>query len=98
MTRELFRDDSYLRTCDAVVTAVNGNVVHTDQTVFYPLGGGQPGDTGTLSWDGGSAKVVDTRYADGAIGHVLEDGTEPPAICPCCRHPREYFEPAVIDF
>ena len=79
MTRELFRDDSYLRTCDAVVTDVNGNVVHTDQTVFYPLGGGQPGDTGTLRWDGGSLRIVDTRYADGGIGHVLEDGTEPPA-------------------
>jgi misacylated tRNA(Ala) deacylase len=79
VTRELFRDDSYLRTCDAVVTDVNGNVVHTDQTVFYPLGGGQPGDTGTLRWDGGSLRIVDTRYADGGIGHVLEDGTEPPA-------------------
>jgi misacylated tRNA(Ala) deacylase len=79
VTRELFRDDSYLRTCDAVVTDVNGNVVRTDQTVFYPLGGGQPGDTGTLRWDGGSLRIVDTRYADGGIGHVLEDGTQPPA-------------------
>jgi misacylated tRNA(Ala) deacylase len=79
VTRELFRDDSYLRSCDAVVTGVNGNVVCTDQTVFYPLGGGQPGDTGTLSWEGHSLKVVDTRYADGAIGHVLEDDADPPA-------------------
>jgi misacylated tRNA(Ala) deacylase len=79
VTKELFRDDSYLRTCDAVVTDVNGNVVRTDQTVFYPLGGGQPGDTGTLRWDGGSVKIVDTRYAEGGIGHVLEDGTQPPA-------------------
>jgi misacylated tRNA(Ala) deacylase len=79
VTKELFRDDSYLRTCDAVVTVVNGNVVRTDQTVFYPLGGGQPGDTGTLRWDGGSVKIVDTRYAEGGIGHVLEDGTQPPA-------------------
>ena len=30
-------------------------------------------------------------------GYVHE-GTEPPAICPCCRHPREHFEPVVIDF
>ena len=74
MTRELFRDDSYLRHCDAVVTAADANVVCTDQTVFYPLGGGQPGDTGTMNWDGGSATIVDTRYVDGAIGHILEDG------------------------
>ena len=79
MTKELFREDSYLRTCDAVVTAVNGNVLCADQTVFYPLGGGQPGDTGNLSWDGGSAKIVDTRYAEGGIGHILEEGAAAPA-------------------
>jgi misacylated tRNA(Ala) deacylase len=79
VTRELFRDDSYLRSCDAVVTAVDGNVLQVDQTVFYPLGGGQPGDTGTVSWAGHSARIVDTRYVDGGIGHILEDGTTPPA-------------------
>ena len=80
MTRELFRDDSYLRACDAVVTSADGNVLCTDQTIFYPLGGGQPGDTGQMSWDGGSAKIVDTRYADGDIGHILEDGAEVPGV------------------
>jgi len=79
MTKELFREDSYLRACDAVVTAVDGNILCTDQTVFYPLGGGQPGDTGHLSWDGGNAKIVDTRYADGGIGHVLGEGAAAPA-------------------
>jgi misacylated tRNA(Ala) deacylase len=79
VTKELFRDDSYLRACDAVVTSVDGNVLCTDQTVFYPLGGGQPGDTGSLSWDGGSTKIVDTRYADGGIGHILEEGAAAPA-------------------
>jgi rubrerythrin len=37
------------------------------------------------------------QWKCGVCGYVHE-GTEPPAICPCCRHPREYFEPAVIDF
>jgi misacylated tRNA(Ala) deacylase len=78
VTRELFREDSYLRSCEAVVTAVEDNVLQVDQTVFYPLGGGQPGDTGTISWDGGSAAIVDTRYADGGIGHILEEGATPP--------------------
>ena len=77
-TEELFREDSYLASCSAAVTAVNDTVVHCDRTVFYPLGGGQPGDTGTMSWDGGSATVVDTRYVDGDIGHVLEEGATPP--------------------
>ena len=80
MTEELFRSDSYLKECSATVTGVDGTAVTLDRTVFYPLGGGQPGDTGTLSWDGGQAQVVDTRYGDGgAIVHVLEEGVAPPA-------------------
>ena len=80
MTTELFRDDSYLRSCNAVVTATSENVVHTDQTVCYPLGGGQPGDHGDITWAGGSARIVDTRYVDGDIGHVLEDGAHVPPV------------------
>ena len=49
MTVELFREDAYLRECDASVVAVDDGAVVLDRTVFYPLGGGQPGDTGTLS-------------------------------------------------
>jgi misacylated tRNA(Ala) deacylase len=74
----MFRDDSYLRACKAVVTASDSNLLRTDRTVFYPLGGGQPGDTGTVSWDGGSAAIVDTRYVDGDIAHILEEGAEAP--------------------
>jgi len=48
--------------------------------VFYPLGGGQPGDTGSATWDGGNARIVDTRYVDGDIGHILEDGTSAPPV------------------
>jgi misacylated tRNA(Ala) deacylase len=70
-TKELFRDDSYLKSCSATVTATGENRVFVDRTVFYPLGGGQPGDTGTISWDGGNARIVDTRYVDGDIGHIL---------------------------
>ena len=79
-TNELFRDDSYLKSCSASVTATGENCVFVDQTVFYPLGGGQPGDTGTISWDGGNARIVDTRYVDGDIGHILEDGADCPAV------------------
>ena len=78
MTRELFREDSYQKTCTARVTESAGNLVRTDQTGFYPLGGGQPGDTGEISWDGGHALVIDTRYVDGDIDHVLEEGAPSP--------------------
>ena len=78
MTKQLFREDSYLKECTASVTSTAENLVRTDQTIFYPLGGGQPGDTGEMSWDGGRASVVDTRYVDGDIAHVLEEGAALP--------------------
>ncbi|HZW59706.1 MAG TPA: alanyl-tRNA editing protein [Woeseiaceae bacterium] len=79
MTETLFRDDAYLRDCEATVIEIVDNAVILDRTVFYPMGGGQPGDTGTLSWDGGTARVTDTRYGNrGAIRHVLEDDAELP--------------------
>jgi misacylated tRNA(Ala) deacylase len=78
-TEELFRNDSYLKSCRATVTCACDNSVCVDQTVFYPLGGGQPGDTGTIRWGDNSARVVDTRYGgDGDICHILEEGIAPP--------------------
>ena len=81
MTDELFRKDSYLRECDATVVAAEGQSVALDRTVFYPLGGGQPGDSGAMTWASGSAKIVDTRYGDsGEILHLLEDGSPVPPL------------------
>lgn len=80
MTKDLFREDSYLKACTANVTASGDGFVRLDQTIFYPLGGGQPGDTGSLSWDSGTARIVDTRYVDGDIAHMLEDGATSPAV------------------
>lgn len=77
---ELFRDDSYLKSCTATVTKVTDNAVYVDRTVLYPLGGGQPGDTGMLSWNGKTAAIVDTRYGEGRdIAHIVEDGAVMPA-------------------
>jgi misacylated tRNA(Ala) deacylase len=69
----LYLDDAYLRSARSAVTAVDGARVVLDRTVFYPTGGGQPHDTGTLRWDGGEARVVEVRKqgADG-VWHTLE--------------------------
>ena len=48
MTRDLFRSDAYLRDCRATVVAIGDQGIVLDQTVFYPLGGGQAGDSGRL--------------------------------------------------
>jgi len=66
MTDLLFRDDAYLAECDAVVTAVTpeGGIV-TDRTVFYPTGGGQPGDSGRMDWAGGSLTIATAVKVEG---------------------------------
>ena len=81
MVEELFRQDSYLKEADAVVTALEERGVRLDRTNFYPTGGGQPGDTGVLRWDGGEAAITDTVKADGGdVLHVLApDTARPPA-------------------
>jgi len=79
VTEQLFREDSYLKECDAVVVAVDGDAIVLDRTVFYPMGGGQAADTGTIHWEGGSATVIDTRYGDGgAIRHIVEENAARP--------------------
>jgi len=79
MTEMLFRDDSYLRECQATVVAADADGIVLDRTVFYPLGGGQPGDTGTISWDGGEVAVIDTRYGEpGTIRHLVAEGAALP--------------------
>ncbi|MEO1774133.1 MAG: alanyl-tRNA editing protein [Pseudomonadota bacterium] len=71
MTEPLFRDDAYAEQCEATVTAfTESGAVILDRTVFYAAGGGQPGDTGTLRWEGGSLEIVDTRKHIGGIAHL----------------------------
>jgi misacylated tRNA(Ala) deacylase len=79
MTEQLFREDAYRKECTAKVVSAGDEGVVFDRTIFYPTGGGQPGDIGTIFWDGYSAKIVDTRNGhDGAICHALEPGSGQP--------------------
>lgn len=86
MTEELFHDDAYRRTCPARVVRHDDAGIVLDATIFYPLGGGQPGDTGTLTTaDGRTLAITDTRrdretrdivHVVDAAAPRLEPGTE----------------------
>jgi misacylated tRNA(Ala) deacylase len=79
MSNELFREHATLLECRARVLAADAQGLRLDRTVFYPQGGGQAGDAGTLQLDDGRVlRVVDTRKgeAPSEIVHVLAEGTE----------------------
>lgn len=81
MTEELFRKDGYLKSCESKVIAVEGSSVVLDQTVFYPLGGGQPGDTGIMHFaDGTQVNIIDTRKGEQGILHILQEEIMPPKV------------------
>ncbi len=83
MTTLLFRDDWYVQSTDARVVSITerGGIV-LDRTVFYPTGGGQPGDIGFLNMrDGSTVRVVTTVWDDPEktiVAHVPEEGATLP--------------------
>jgi misacylated tRNA(Ala) deacylase len=82
---QIFREDAYQRSCEATVTAADEKGIRLDRTVFYPMGGGQPGDQGLLRpapGEGGTViRIVDSRKGDGPdeVLHIPEDGAVLPA-------------------
>jgi misacylated tRNA(Ala) deacylase len=82
MTETLFRDDAYLKEARATVVVAGDTGIALDRTIFYPQGGGQPGDQGVLLLDDGSEiAIADTVYgADRkTILHVPVAGAALPA-------------------
>src|SRR5205085_12291516 len=87
VTELLFRDDGYRRSCTARVVGVDERGIRLDRTVFYPTGGGQPGDTGVLRLaSGAEIAIVDTVKGEGPdeVVHMPAPGAalpEPGAGC-----------------
>jgi misacylated tRNA(Ala) deacylase len=81
VTALLFRDDAYLRRCETTVVAADGRGIRLGATVFYPAGGGQPGDTGVLRFAGGEVAIADTVKGEGTdeVIHVPAPGAGLPA-------------------
>ena len=78
MTELLYQTDSYLREFEAIVQAVEGQAVALDRTAFYPGGGGQPCDLGSLIGASATWRVVQVKKAGDMVWHTVEG--EPPAV------------------
>ncbi len=82
---QIFREDAYERSCEATVMAADEIGIRLDRTVFYPMGGGQPGDQGRLrlaaSDGGGEVAIVDTRKGaePEEVLHIAQEGAALPA-------------------
>lgn len=70
MTEKAFYQDSYQKTHASTVVDVNDNGVVLESTIFYPLGGGQPGDTGKLVVSGKEYRISDTRFGEDRVSIV----------------------------
>ena len=81
MTDRIYLRDADLLSFTATVLSVDDNRVELDQTAFYATSGGQPHDTGHITWESGAASVIDVRTVEGKVFHTLaglipEVGTE----------------------
>ena len=81
MTKLLYMEHMQQLTCETVVEGVEERdgrtVVYLDQTVFYPQGGGQPYDKGTITGGDGTFAVEEVRFMDGLVLHIghFENGS-----------------------
>ncbi len=77
MTEALYHTDAYLKEFDATVTAIDGNKVALDRTAFYPGGGGQPNDVGTITQGDQSWAVIKVSKQGADIWHELDRDAPP---------------------
>jgi Ser-tRNA(Ala) deacylase AlaX len=72
MTKQTYLEDSYIKEADAKVTAVEGTAIELNQTIFYPTGGGQLSDQGTITCGKEKYQLVEARKENGRILHTVD--------------------------
>lgn len=87
MTEALFRDDAYLAQADCRITGhTPEGALIVDRSVFYPTGGGQPGDSGILQWDGGRMQIATAiKTGEGQIALVPAEPLQMPPVGAAAR-------------
>lgn len=73
MTIELFRNNSYLKEHDTTISEIVSDGLVLNETIFYPEGGGQPGDEGSITINNQTIDIIGTRYTDNKLVHVIEN-------------------------
>ena len=73
MTIELFRNDSYLKEHKTIISEIVSEGLVLNETIFYPEGGGQPGDEGSITVDNQTIEINGTRYIDNKLVHLIEN-------------------------
>ena len=73
MTIELFRNNSYLKEHDTTISEIVSDGLVLNETIFYPEGGGQPGDEGSIKINNQTIDIIGTRYTDNKLVHVIEN-------------------------
>lgn len=73
MTDELFRNNSYLKEYEVTVTEVTSDGLVFDKTIFYPEGGGQPGDEGFIKSGENKTRILGTKYINQKLVHLVDE-------------------------
>ena len=72
MTVELFRDDAYIKNYNSRIVDIVSDGIVLDKTIFYPEGGGQPGDVGVITINENDIAVTGTRYENNRLVNLIE--------------------------